>query len=85
MKGPRPNATPERRKQYAQEASWVAQIRGELVVGPCEVGGDCKGRMNGHHRNGYDLEHVLDVVWLCARHHQREHAEIRRAAKEESR
>jgi hypothetical protein len=41
--------------------------------------------MNGHHRNGYDLEHVLDVVWLCARHHQREHAEIRRAAKEESR
>lgn len=29
-------------------------------------------RVHGHHHNGYDKGHWLDVVWLCARCHRKE-------------
>jgi hypothetical protein len=29
--------------------------------------------LHGHHHNGYDDEHALDVVWLCRSCHRRMH------------
>lgn len=82
MPGHRGRAYPDtdlpRLKIYAREQAYVARLRGELVMSPCEVGTDCFGRIHGHHRNGY--LNPLDVVWLCARHHNKEHAEMRRRA-----
>ena len=72
VRGPRAGASEKRRKRYAHEQVFVARLQGRLVPGPCEhVGPDCLGVINGHHRNGY--ANPLDVVWLCARHHQYEH------------
>lgn len=31
--------------------------------------------IHGHHHKGYDAEHVLDVVWLCAPCHRLAHPE----------
>ena len=31
-----------------------------------------KAVVHGHHHNGYEKEHWLDVVWLCARCHYKE-------------
>ena len=48
---------------------------GRLVRKPCA---DCGATNNiqGHHHNGYDETHLLDVIWLCgvchmARHNKR--------------
>ena len=42
--------------------------------GACQVNdGTCSGALQAHHRNGYDAQHALDVVWLCQSHHEREH------------
>jgi hypothetical protein len=64
------------RKAYARDQVFIARLQGRLVPQPCEVGRDCLGVMHAHHRNGYS--DVLDVVWLCARHHGREHWQMRR-------
>jgi hypothetical protein len=31
------------------------------------------GRLNAHHDHGYDLEHQLDIEWLCDTCHRRHH------------
>jgi hypothetical protein len=40
---------------------------GKLVKGPCEVGGDCAGRIEAHHD---DYARPLTVRWVCKRHHR---------------
>lgn len=32
--------------------------------------------VHGHHHNGYDPEHWLDVVWLCAKCHREEEGAV---------
>jgi hypothetical protein len=44
--------------------------RGVLVKGRCICGSD---QVEAHHYLGYDLEHALDVVWLCKKHHEAIH------------
>jgi hypothetical protein len=41
--------------------------RGFLAKGPCQVCGAT--RAHAHHPNGYEGVTVLDVVWLCPKHH----------------
>lgn len=48
----------------------VALKKGLLVKTPCFCGIPA---VEAHHYAGYDLEHALDVVWLCKRHHERLH------------
>lgn len=60
--------TPEQRVAYAAVAR--ARRRGELQAQPCEVCGAPRG--HAHHRWGYS--EPLRVAWLCASHHQMEHA-----------
>ena len=67
---------PERHR--ARVAVKDAVRRGRLQRGPCMVGGDCSGRIEGHHHIGY--HQPLAVIWLCARHHKLVHAAERRAA-----
>jgi hypothetical protein len=43
---------------------------GALVRGRCICGSD---QVEAHHYLGYDLEHALDVVWLCKKHHEAIH------------
>lgn len=63
-------------KTSAQRAVRYAVRTGRLVRGPCA---DC-GRVDylgkkteGHHHKGYDFDHRLDVVWLCAGCHISKH------------
>ena len=56
-----------RPKAAAHEAVRRAFRAGALDRKPCEVCGHL--RVQGHHPNGYDAAHRLDVVWLCAVHH----------------
>lgn len=41
--------------------------KGRLVRLPCICGSI---QVEAHHYLGYDLEHALDVVWLCKTHHE---------------
>jgi hypothetical protein len=41
--------------------------KGRLVRLPCVCG---NSEVEAHHYLGYELEHALDVVWLCKRHHE---------------
>ena len=43
---------------------------GRLVRQPCFCG---NLEVEAHHYAGYDLEHALDVAWLCKRHHEKIH------------
>ena len=43
---------------------------GRLVKSACFCG---VTQVEAHHYAGYDLEHALDVAWLCKRHHERLH------------
>lgn len=45
----------------------IALQKGRLVKQPCFCGSDL---VEAHHYAGYDLEHALDVAWLCKRHHE---------------
>ena len=40
---------------------------GRLTKGRCICGST---EVEAHHYAGYDLEHALDVVWFCKRHHE---------------
>jgi hypothetical protein len=71
-----PNALAQRRYREDPEKRRKAAIRnrinyalkrGTLVKLPCICGST---EVEAHHYNGYDLEHALDVVWLCKRHHE---------------
>lgn len=46
--------------------------RGALAKLPCVVCGSSR-QVEGHHHNGYEEEHILDVTWLCNRHHREAH------------
>lgn len=48
---------------------------GRIERMPCAVCGHPK--TEGHHHNGYDREHWLDVVWLCMVHHVQVEKELR--------
>jgi rubredoxin len=37
--------------------------------------------LGGHHHNGYEPEHVLDVVWLCPQCHGLAHRTIKKPLK----
>lgn len=37
-------------------------------------------QLHGHHHNGYDKEHWLDVVWLCRDCHNKEHKRSKQTA-----
>ena len=52
---------------------------GRLTRMPCVICGDV--RSHGHHE---DYSKPLEVVWLCAHHHQQRHAELRALAKANS-
>lgn len=57
-------------RHRARVAVKDALRRGKLVKGPCAIGGDCLGDVQGHHHR-YDQP--LAVTWLCARHHRLVH------------
>jgi hypothetical protein len=62
-------ANPEADK--AHDAVRYAIRVGRLVRGACAVCGDAQTQ--GHHD---DYRKVLEVVWLCARHHRLRHLEL---------
>ena len=63
--------TPEGRlKDQIRSRVSYAVRKGKLVRQPCFCGNP---EVEAHHYAGYDLEHALDVAWLCKRHHERIH------------
>lgn len=59
-------------KRDAVSAVGRAVRRGRLVQSPrCQHPGCTTVKVEGHHHNGYDREHWLDVVWLCRKHHEK--------------
>jgi hypothetical protein len=63
---------PERRR--AQAAVYRAVRDGRIHRGPCEVCGQTPA--HGHHE---DYTKPLDVIWLCASHHQIRHSQLDKA------
>lgn len=59
--------TEQRKKVLARKIFHMAKRLGKIKRQPCEVCG--KLETQGHHHNGYEREHVLDVRWLCNEHH----------------
>lgn len=57
-------------KTYARNAVNHALLSGRIVKGECEVGVDCRGRIEGHHD---DYTSPLKVRWLCKKHHAEHH------------
>lgn len=53
-------------KARARAAVRTALRNGKLKRGDCEIGGDCRGRIEAHHD---DYDRPLDVRWLCTKHH----------------
>lgn len=50
--------------------------RGTLKRGLCVHGPEgCSGAVQGHHWS-YKIEHKLDVVWCCMKHHRELHAKL---------
>ena len=62
---------PPTTQQVAHEAVREAIRNGRLVPGPCAV--DAVYPTQAHHPRGYEPPNHLDVVWLCARCHERIH------------
>lgn len=68
-------STAEHKLRHAARTTVRVAIEAGIITKPdtCSMadhGGPCKGRIEGHHHNGYSLEHWLDVVWLCQSHHR---------------
>lgn len=40
---------------------------GKMIKGLCNIGIDCKGRLEAHHE---DYTKPLEVIWLCTKHHR---------------
>lgn len=57
-------------KEAARNAVNAAIVSGRLVRGNCEVGVDCRGRIEAHHD---DYKKHLEVRWLCKKHHAEIH------------
>lgn len=63
--------TPDgRHKDQIRSRLYYALKKGRVFRGKCICGSEL---VEAHHWNGYDLEHALDVVWLCKRHHEAIH------------
>lgn len=56
-----------RQKAIIRNRVNAALRKGWLVKGPCICGST---EVEAHHFAGYELEHALDVVWLCKQHHE---------------
>jgi hypothetical protein len=60
-------------KRFAHEKVRQAIISGKLSKAPCEICGS--GNSEAHHE---DYSRPLDVSWLCPKHHNERHIELRR-------
>lgn len=60
-------------KVAARRQVHKALLRGDMERQPCEVGGDCRGRIEAHHE---DYTKPLDVTWFCQKHHGEHHRRI---------
>jgi hypothetical protein len=48
----------------------LAIERGDLIKpSRCSIPGCNETDIEAHHHKGYEPEHILDVVWLCTKHH----------------
>lgn len=62
------HSTPERREKYLARQFMNTRLnRGQLLKLPCFICGNVD--VTAHHYLGYEKEHVLDVLWLCDKHH----------------
>ncbi len=61
-------------KRIAHKAVEWAIERGELTKKPCEYCGTTE-KIHAHHDN---YARLLNVMWLCAKHHYQRHTEIGR-------
>lgn len=73
QRGRRPG---EPHKEAARRAVRDALVRGDLIKRDCEVGADCRGRIEAHHD---DYSKPLTVRWLCKKHHAEVHTETEAA------
>jgi len=67
-----PTISVEERRYRRRAMAAVSQAvrSGQLVKSAhCSAPGCAQTRVQGHHHHGYDPEHWLDIVWLCAKHH----------------
>lgn len=85
------SASALRQRKYRQTAEgahkdrirsrlYHALKRGVIVRQPCFCGNP---EVEAHHYAGYDLEHALDVAWLCKKHHEVIHKHRSRPRKSE--
>jgi len=67
------------RKTFAHRVLILAVYYGIIdkpfICSSCEAEFDFKSDIKGHHHNGYEWDHILDVVWLCDKCHKKEHRE----------
>lgn len=66
---------PERRR--AREIAKWAKQKGDLIVAPCEKCGTEKD-IHAHHDN---YSKPLEVRWLCRKHHDEHHSDLRAAVR----
>lgn len=64
----------EKQKAVARRYVKTRVDRGHMKKLPCAVCGN--PQVQSHHHKGYDKEHVLDVVWLCVKHHRQAEKEL---------
>ena len=62
-------------RDRAHKAVQKAVTSGQLERTPCAECG-ASGRVEGHHHNGYGEAAVLDVVFLCSKHHKAAHRKL---------
>lgn len=65
--------TAQKTRAY-NKVQWALRT-GKLTKQPCEACGTAITQ--AHHHRGYSDEYALDVKWLCKKHHEGEHHEIK--------